>query len=111
MSPGGKTMPGYADLARDYASGARELFATPQAGFIERGADPLVARAEALSPLSGNLTQAAAAGLEAADPAVRAEAEQRLLAKALADLEIAKRLFDAAQPPGGAAAPGLPERS
>lgn len=109
----------YEELALAYTDGVRNLLAptvTPLTE-VERGAAaprPTADQAEALAPVSAQLTLAAAARLEQDDPKVRALAANQLLAKAITDLEISALLFQAAEdeeaslPP---AASGSAERS
>jgi len=93
----------YQAAAQAYADGVRVLFAPSGAPTGERGGlgptspDELADQAERLAPLSAELTQAMAAGLADADPAVRAQASTQLLAKALTDLEIGLYLLQAAE--------------
>jgi hypothetical protein len=93
----------YQAAALAYADGVRVLFAPSGVLTGERGglgpASPgeLAEHAERLAPLSTELTQAAAARLTDADPAVRAQASTQLLAKALTDLEISAHLLQAAE--------------
>ncbi len=96
----------YQDAARAYAAGVRTFFNQPVVaatrGGAERGAggavqaDILAAQAEQLAPLSANFTEAAAAQLDAPDPAVRADTAAQLLTKALTDLQISAQLLQAA---------------
>jgi len=92
----------YGEAARAYVDGVRALFAPAVMLTGERGAggpvlpEDLAEQAEQLSPLSAELTQAAAAQLTEEDPTVRAQASTRLLAKALTDLQISAYLFQAA---------------
>lgn len=101
------------DPTRAYVDQVRAALASgaPSAG-AERGAqgaETSAAQAEALAPLSRDLTRFLAAGIEAADPAQRLAASTRLLAKALADLEVTSALA-AAEDGAGAVASGA-ERS
>jgi hypothetical protein len=92
------------ELARDYVEGVRALLkpgAGPGAerggGAVAFGALPvLAARVDELTSLSAQLNEAMAAELEAPEPAERGEAASRLLAKALADLEVSSQLAQAA---------------
>ena len=59
-------------------------------------ADALATQAERLVPLSADFTRAAAAQLDAPDPAVRADTAAQLLTKALTDLQISAQLLQAA---------------
>lgn len=101
------------DPTRAYVDQVRAALATgaPSAG-AERGAqgaEASAAQAEALAPLSRDLTRFLAAGIAAPDPAQRLAASTRLLAKALADLEVTSALA-AAEDGAGAVASGA-ERS
>jgi hypothetical protein len=93
----------YREAAQAYADGVRVLFAPSGAPAGERGgrgpASPqdLADQAEKLSALSEELTRAAAAQLADADPAARARASTRLLAKALTDLEVSAYMLQAAE--------------
>ncbi len=89
------------DLARAYVDGVRSLLAGSAPGAGERGTATVIGadaaeRAEALAPLSEELTGSLAAGLEAEDTSTRTEAASRLLAKALADLEVTSFLLQGA---------------
>lgn len=90
------------DLARAYVDGVRGLFSGAAAPAAERGVSAAAgadaaARAEALAPLSADLTRDLAAGLDAPDAPARAQAATKLLAKALADLEVTVFLLQAEQ--------------
>lgn len=99
------TAESYFDVAGAYANGVRDLFSTPispgvsQDRGTERTTEPeeVAAKAEQLLPLSETLTQSASARLSDSDPAVRADAEVKLLAKAATDLEISMFLFEVAE--------------
>ncbi|OQB00634.1 MAG: hypothetical protein BWY25_01751 [Chloroflexi bacterium ADurb.Bin222] len=110
---------GYADRARAYAGGVRGFFAPGPALEVEAGRErfgagpgtvsvaELTRRAEVLAPLSAELTDAAAARLEAAEVDARLQAPVSLLAKALTDLEVSRALLRAVEEePPGATAPG-----
>jgi len=121
---------GYVDSVRAYAEGARGFFAPGPALEVEAGRErfgagpgtvsvaELTRRAEVLAPLSAELTDAAAARLEAAEVDARLQAPVSLLAKALTDLEVSRALLRAveeeapgvaapvAAPPQALAAPG-----
>lgn len=94
------------DLAQAYAAGVKGLLAPAGQGpaTAERGgatAGPetfaeMAARAEALEPLSARLVGEMSAGLGSPDVAAREAAANRLLAKALADLEVTAFLGQAA---------------
>ena len=96
----------YQDAARAYTEGVRTFFIPPVATttreVAERGAegsvpaDALATQAERLVPLSADFTRAAAAELDAPDPAVRADTAAQLLTKALTDLQISAQLLQAA---------------
>ncbi len=96
----------YQAAARAYTDGVRALFMPPARavtrGAVERGergavaASDLAAQAEKLAPLAADFTQAAAAQLDASDPAVRADTAAHLLTKALTDLQISAQLLEAA---------------
>jgi hypothetical protein len=89
----------YNETARAYADGLRELLASPGAAAGERGGrgptsyDDATFAAEGLDKTSKALTRAAAAGLESDSEAERQTASLRLLAKALADLEVSAHLL------------------
>ena len=93
----------YQAAAQAYADGVRVLFTPSGAPTGERGgrgpASPgeLAEQAEALAPVSAELTQASTARLADDDAAVRAQAATQLLAKALTDLEVSARLLQAAE--------------
>ena len=93
----------YAQAAQAYADNVRSIFTPPAASTGERGGggtisyDELADRAEQLSPISARLTEAAARELDAANPETRAQASTRLLAKALADLQVSVHLLEAAE--------------
>src|SRR5947209_3875844 len=93
----------YQTLAQAYDDGVRGLFAARSAPTVERGerkpAAPqeLADRAAQLSPVSANLTQAAADLLADTNPDVSIQASTRLLAKALTDLQVSAYLLQAAQ--------------
>ena len=110
---------GYADRARAYAGGVRGFFAPGPALEVEAGRErfgagpgtvsvaELTRRAEVLAPLSAELTDAAAARLEAAEVDARLQAPVSLLAKALTDLEVSRALLRAVEEEApGAGAPG-----
>lgn len=90
------------DLARAYAAAARALFRpTPRRALqptarARRVPTRLTRSAAALAPISADLTRTLSAGLAAADPTERAVTSTRLLAKALADLQISAYLLKAA---------------
>ena len=92
----------YSQAANAYVEGVRALFAAAAASTGERRGEESVAapdlaeRAEQLTALSEQLTQAAEAQLEDPDHAVRAQASTQLLAKALTDLEVSAILLQAA---------------
>jgi hypothetical protein len=93
----------YPVVAEAYANGVRALFAVdhpPAGGQARAMAAPftsLAGQAEALLPLSQELTRVTANQFDDADPALRAEAASRLLAKALTDLQVGSYLLQAAQ--------------
>ena len=93
----------YATLARSYADGVTELFAATDTITGERGEGGaasttyLVKHAEIVSPISAELTVAAADLLQDPDPQVRVQAATRLLAKSIADLQVSAYLFWADQ--------------
>ena len=94
----------YEVVARAYADGVRTLFAPPGPATRERGVDRgpasyegLAKKAEALSGVSDNLGKEIAAQLSAPDPSVRMEGSNRMLAKALMDLEVSAQLLQAAK--------------
>jgi hypothetical protein len=93
----------YLEVARAYADGVRVLSAPSGALAGERGGrgpaspEDLADQAEKLSALSTELTRAAAAQLGDADPAVRARAATRLLAKVLTDLDVSAYMLQAAE--------------
>jgi hypothetical protein len=90
------------DIARAYVDGVRELLSPSGAASAERGAGAptsyagLAERAETLAPLSAELTRSMSEDLAAPDVATRTDAASRLLAKALADLEVTAYLAQAA---------------
>ena len=96
----------YQDAARAYTLGVRTFFTPPVTTItrevVERSAegsvpaDALATQAEQLVPLSADFTRAAAAQLDAPDPAVRADTAAQLLTKALTDLQISAQLLQAA---------------
>lgn len=93
----------YDKTAAAYAKGVRGLFAPAPAAAAKRGAAAaltaardLAAKAEALEPVSDDLTQAALIRLASDDPQERARASTDLLAKALSDLEISRLLYEEA---------------
>lgn len=89
-----------ADITRAYVDGVRGLLsgsgpaAAERGGAATPGADA-AAQAEALVPLSADLTRSLSAGLDAPDASARTEAATRLLAKALSDLEVTAFLLQA----------------
>lgn len=97
----------YADSVRAYAEGVRAFFAPGVMPEIVTGRErfgggagavsvaELTQRAEALAPLSAELTAAAAAQLDAAEAATALQASVSLLAKALTDLEVSRALLRA----------------
>ena len=95
----------YLQAASAYADGARAFFAPglkaeaerERAGVGQVPVSDLTGRAEALAPLSAELTSAAVAQLAAQDPDARLQASICLLAKALTDLEVSKALLSAAE--------------
>lgn len=96
-------MSSFVDLAQIYARGVEALAAPPGARRgVERGgagpAEPasLADEAEQLADVSSKLNEAAIERLSDTDPAVRAETEVALLAKALTDLELSAYLYRAA---------------
>jgi len=92
----------YHDTAGRYADSVRAFFAGGVAHAGERaGRAPvplpeLTSRAEALVPLSVELTGVAATQLAADDGDLHIQASIGLLAKALTDLAVSKALFSAA---------------
>ncbi|HEX8144194.1 MAG TPA: hypothetical protein VF553_16450 [Pyrinomonadaceae bacterium] len=116
----------YDAIAQSYVEELRALTA-PRAFMTqtergERGAargpvtaTELVAQAEHLSTLSGELQTAAEGKLQSEEPAVKAEAATQLLAKALGDLEAGMFLLQAARDEEagvlGTSAPAATERS
>jgi Lecithin:cholesterol acyltransferase len=102
----------YQETAQAYAQGVQALLAAPlpqpgrrAAGGVA-GASSLADQAAQLAPVSQQLTELAAAGLTARDANLRETASARLLAKALSDLEISRRLLQAAQAEEGAPVSG-----
>lgn len=103
----------YSDVAQAYAANVRALFAPPASKQRERGIgaatwspSELADQAERLAPISSQLTVEAGNKLAAEDISERVEASNQLLAKALTDLTVSARLFEAAedadsQAPGG----------
>jgi hypothetical protein len=93
----------YLQKAKAYADGVKVLFAPSGVERGERGrrgpASPagLAAQAEKLAAASADLNQAAAAKLSDADPGIRTEAAEQLLAKALTDLQVSAYLLESAQ--------------
>lgn len=93
----------YSALAQAYTDGVRVLFAPSGQPTGERGGhgpaapEELLEQAEQLEPISAALTQAASVQLEDSDPAVRVQASESLLAKALTDLEVSAYLFQIAE--------------
>jgi flagellin-specific chaperone FliS len=93
----------YLQKAKAYADGVKVLFAPSGVERGERGgrgpASPsdLSAQAEKLAATSADLNQVAAAKLSDADPGVRSEAAEQLLAKALTDLQVSAYLLESAQ--------------
>lgn len=103
----------YTELSTAYADGVRSLMAPLAAPgeAIERGAPtprPTADQAEALAPISAQLTLAAAPRLEQDDPQVRALAANQLLAKAITDLEISRLLLQAAEDEEAGISPATP---
>ena len=109
---------GYVDSVRAYTEGVRGFFAPGPAPEVEAGRErfgagpgtvsvaELTRRAEVLAPLSAELTDAAAARLEAAEVDARLQAPVSLLAKALTDLEVSRALLRVVEEEApGAAAP------
>ncbi len=92
----------YETTAEAYADGVRGLFKPAAAQATDRGgaamvaAQDLASKAEALAPISSDLTQAALIRLASNDAHVRAQASTDLLTKALADLEVSKLLYEEA---------------
>jgi hypothetical protein len=94
----------YFDVAGAYAKGVRDLFSAPVSPGVslDRGTegaarpDRVAEKAEQLLPLSEALTQSASERLNDSDPAGRADAGVKLLAKAETDLEISMFLFEVA---------------
>ncbi len=90
------------DVARAYVDGVRSLLYPAGVPGVERGGPApasyaeLSMHAQALEPLSAQLTDTVATELGAPDPAARSGAANRLLAKALADLEVTAYLGQAA---------------
>src|SRR5262245_39888702 len=93
------------EIAHAYADGVRQLFAPSgqPASDRDRGASgatnpaELADQAEQLKPTSAALTDALAGRLSSDDPNAALDASTRLLAKALADLQVSDRLLQAAQ--------------
>jgi hypothetical protein len=79
----------------EYVTGVRALLSP---------AEPVADRAEELAPISDALTKDLGSRLEAGEPADRASAATRLLAKALVDLEVSALLNRAAEDEGAPAA-------
>lgn len=93
----------YQVAAQAYADGVRALFAPAGPATKERGGfqgptsyEDLAKRAEDLSGLSDDLGKEIAGQLAAPDPALRMEGSTRMLAKALADLEVSAQLIQSA---------------
>ena len=85
----------YMELAQAYSDGLRELFAPPSPPTRERGAlrgpssyEDLAEKAERLLGFSENLGRVVSSQLSAPDPVLRIEGSTRMIAKALADLEV-----------------------
>lgn len=92
----------FAETARAYTDGVRVLFAVSGVRAGERGGrgplsyEDLAAQAEALAPVSEELTREAEARLAAKDPMARIQAATSLMAKAVTDLQVSAYLLQAA---------------
>jgi hypothetical protein len=97
------TWTAYQDAAQAYTGAVGALFfptVGPRAAEADRGPAPSVLmadQAERLVPLSDRLTDAIGELLKHEDPAMRAQAGTRMLAKALTDLHVSAQLLEAAQ--------------
>ena len=92
----------FAEAAEAYADGVRVLFAASNAPAGERGGkgpksyEDLTHQAEALSPVSEQLTREAEAQLADEDPMARIQGATSLMAKAITDLQVSAYLLQAA---------------
>ena len=108
LQRGANVSQSYQETAQAYAQGVQALLAAPlpqpgrRAARGVAGAPSLADQAAQLAPVSQQLTELAAADLAAQDVSLREMASARLLAKALSDLEISRRLLEAAQAEEGA---------
>ncbi len=108
LQRGGNMAQTYQETAQAYAAGVRALLVAPlprpgrRAARDVAGGPSLADQAAQLAALSGQLTELAAADLDAPDANLRETASGRLLAKALSDLEVSRRLLVAAQAEEGA---------
>jgi hypothetical protein len=97
------TWTAYQDAAQAYTGAVGAIFfptVGPGLAEAERGPAPSVLmadQAERLVPLSDRLTEAIRELLKHEDPAMRAQAGTRMLAKALTDLHVSAQLLEAAQ--------------
>jgi len=92
----------FAETAEAYADGVRVLFAASGAPTGERGGkgpvsyEDLAVQAEALAPVSQQLTRVAEAQLADEDPMARIQGATSLMAKAITDLQVSAYLLQAA---------------
>jgi hypothetical protein len=110
----------YQSTVNSYVEQLRSLFHVPEA-MIDRGsasrgggelpAEQLVERAEKLAETSQEFGHLTANYLESDDLSIREAAEMKMLSQAIAEVEIARRLFEVARDETGEKIPGEVTRS